>query len=75
MANYAPRRTTYDTGDRRWLPDMLKAETHGVTLNGDLFTAGLIKSGTHVGRVTAGVSAVRTATLRSTAGRPRTGIS
>lgn len=54
MANYAPRRTTYDTGDRRWLPDMLKAETHGVTLNGDLFTAGLIKSGTHVGRVTAG---------------------
>lgn len=34
MANYAPRRTTYDTGDRRWLPDMLKAETHGVTLDG-----------------------------------------
>jgi hypothetical protein len=33
VANYAPRRTTYDTVDRRWLPDMLKAETHGVTLD------------------------------------------
>lgn len=33
MTNYAPKRTTYDTGDRRWLPDMLKAETHGVTLD------------------------------------------
>jgi hypothetical protein len=33
VANYAPLRTTYDTGDRRWLPDMLKAETHGVTLD------------------------------------------
>lgn len=53
MTSYAPRRTTYDTGDRRWLPDMLKAETHGVTLNGDLFAAGLIKSGTHIGDVTA----------------------
>lgn len=53
MANYAPQRTTYDTGDRRWLPDMLKAETHGVTLDGSLFTAGVIKSGTHIGKVTA----------------------
>lgn len=52
MANYAPRRTTYDTGDRRWLPDMLKAETHGVTLDGDV-SAGLLKSGTHIGIVTA----------------------
>ena len=32
MANYAPRRTSYDTGDRRWLPDMLKAETHDVSV-------------------------------------------
>lgn len=52
MASYAPRRTTYDTGDRRWLPDMLKAQTHGVTLDGDLFPAGLVKSGTHIGIVT-----------------------
>jgi hypothetical protein len=52
--DYAPRRTTYDTGDRRWLPDMLKAETHGATLDGDLFTDGeVVKSGTHIGRVTA----------------------
>lgn len=51
MANYAPIRTTYDTGDRRWLPDLLKSETHGVTLAGALF-AGTIKSGTHIGVVT-----------------------
>jgi hypothetical protein len=49
VANYAPQRTTYDTGDRRWLPDMLKAETHGVTLDADRCLAkwadGLIPSG------------------------------
>lgn len=32
MSNFAPKRTSYDTGDRRWLRDMLKAETHGVTV-------------------------------------------
>lgn len=51
MANYAPRRTTYDTGDRRWLPDMLKAETHGVTVTTTEVTrdsAGLVKSGSVV---------------------------
>lgn len=54
MANYAPRRTTYDTGDRRWLPDMLKAETHGVTIDGDIAgTPGTLKSGTHIAVVTA----------------------
>ncbi len=54
MANYAPRRTSYDTGDRRWLADMLKAETHGVTIDGDIVgTPGTIKSGTHIGIVTA----------------------
>lgn len=52
MANYAPLRKSYDTGDRRWLPNMLKAETHGVTLDGTLFPVGLVKSGTHVGVVT-----------------------
>jgi hypothetical protein len=40
VTDYAPRRTTYDTGDRRWLPNMLKAETHGITLDGSLFTPG-----------------------------------
>lgn len=51
MANYAPRRTTYDTGDRRWLPDMLKAETHGVTVVLADVTAdpkGLVESGSVV---------------------------
>ena len=32
MSNYAPQRNTYDAGDRRWLPNLLKAETHGVTV-------------------------------------------
>jgi hypothetical protein len=49
VANYAPRRTTFDTGDRRWLPDMLSAETHGVTID----APGFYKSGTHIGIVTA----------------------
>jgi len=53
VANYAPRRTSFDTGDRRWLPDHLKAETHGVTLSGSAFTAGLVKSGTVLGKITA----------------------
>lgn len=51
MANYAPTRTTYDTGDRRWLPDMLKAETHGVTVtSADVSddANGLVKSGSVV---------------------------
>ena len=52
-SSYAPQRTTYDTGDRRWLPDLLAAETHGVSLNGDLFSAGVVKSGTDIGIVTA----------------------
>ena len=48
MTKYAPTRTTYDTGDRRWLPDMLSAETVGVTLDAALGT-GFYKSGTHIG--------------------------
>lgn len=51
MANYAPVRTTYDTGDRRWLPDMLKAETHGVTVTSTDVADdanGLVKSGSLV---------------------------
>lgn len=48
MANYAPRRTTYDTGDRRWLPDMLKAETHDLSVTpADVVddADGLVRSG------------------------------
>lgn len=54
MTNFAPTRTTYDTGDRRWARDFLALRTYDITLNGDLFTPGTtIKSGTHIGRVTA----------------------
>lgn len=51
MANYAPRTTSFDTGDRRWLPDLLKAETHGITVELADVTAdanGLVKSGSLV---------------------------
>lgn len=52
MSNFAPKRTNYDTGDSRWLRDALRAESHGVTLDGDLWTSDpagvLIKSGSHV---------------------------
>lgn len=57
MSNFAPKRTSYDSGDTRWLRDALRAEQHGVTLDGDLFTSDpagvLVKSGTHIGKVTA----------------------
>ena len=51
MSNFAPKRTTYDTGDRRWLRDMHKAETHGTTVALADVTAdadGLVKSGSVV---------------------------
>ena len=51
MSRYAPTRTTYDSGDRRWLPDMLKAETHGVSVTpADVAddANGLVKSGSLV---------------------------
>jgi len=57
VSNFAPKRTSYDTGDSRWLRDALRAETHGVTLDGSLFTSDaagiLVKSGSHIGKVTA----------------------
>ncbi|WP_426243701.1 hypothetical protein [Nocardioides sp. LHG3406-4] len=51
--NFAPKRTNYDTGDTRWLRDALRAEQHGVTVDGNLFPAsdfpdGLVLSGTHI---------------------------
>ncbi|WP_440902553.1 hypothetical protein [Actinosynnema sp.] len=32
MSNFAPKRSTYATGDRRWLRDPLKAGTVGVSV-------------------------------------------
>lgn len=58
MSNFAPKRTSYDTGDTRWLRDALRAESHGITLDGDLFTSDpagiLVKSGTHIGKTASG---------------------
>lgn len=51
MSNFAPKRTSYDTGDRRWLRNMLKADTHGVTVtpaNVADDVNGLVKSGSLV---------------------------
>lgn len=51
MSNFAPKRTSYDTGDRRWLRDMHKAETHGVSVTpADVSddANGLVKSGSVV---------------------------
>lgn len=51
MSNFAPKRTNYDNGDRRWLRDALKAETHGVSVtSADVSddANGLVKSGSVV---------------------------
>ncbi len=51
MSNFAPKRTSYDDGDRRWLRQMLKTENHGVTVELADVTAdstGLVKSGSVV---------------------------
>lgn len=51
MSNFAPKRTSYDTGDRRWLRNMLKADTHGVTVTPATVADdvnGLVKSGSLV---------------------------
>ena len=51
MSNFAPKRTNYDTGDRRWLRDMLKDETHGVSVTSAEVADdanGLVKSGSLV---------------------------
>lgn len=58
MADYAPTRNTYSSTGPVWARDLLKAETHGRQLNGDLFLAafptGVVPSGTGVMKVTAG---------------------
>lgn len=52
MSSFAPERTEYGNDDTRWLRDALSAETHGITLDGSLWTSAaagvLIPSGTHV---------------------------
>lgn len=52
MSNFAPERTEYGNDDTRWLRDALRADQHGVTVNGSLFTSDpagtLLPSGTHV---------------------------
>lgn len=51
MSNFAPKRTSYDTGDNRWLRDLLRSESHGVSVTTASFKAadigadGLVKSG------------------------------
>lgn len=50
MSNFAPQRTFYDTGDRRWARNFLELDTYGVTLDGSKFPAGtVVPSGTHIG--------------------------
>ena len=54
QSNFAQTRNEYGTGDRRWARNFLNLSTYDITLNGDLFPAGtVIKSGTHISRVTA----------------------
>lgn len=52
MSSFAPERTEYGNDDTRWLRDALRAEGHGVTIDGSLWTSDaagvLIPSGTHV---------------------------
>lgn len=55
MSNFAPKRTTYGTADRRWARNFLNLSTNDVTLDGSKFGAvgTVIPSGTHIGRITA----------------------
>lgn len=54
MSNFAPKRTTFDTTDRRWARNFLALDTHDVTLDGSKWVAGtVVKSGTHIGKLTA----------------------
>lgn len=52
MSNFAPKRTTYGTGDSRWLRNALAAQTRDTTVtttsfaSGHIGADGLVKSGT-----------------------------
>lgn len=51
MSNFAPKRTTYTSGDNRWIRDLIRSESHGVTVTtasfkaADIDSDGLVKSG------------------------------
>lgn len=44
MSNFAPKRTSYDTGDNRWIRDLIRSEAHGVTVTTASFKAGAVAS-------------------------------
>lgn len=52
MSNFAPKRTKYGSGDRRWLRDPNKSERHGVTVDyaavSGAIQDGVVPSGTYV---------------------------
>ena len=51
MSNFAPKRTTYSSGDNRWCRNLLEASTRGVTVAfADVVKdgTGLVKSGSLV---------------------------
>lgn len=55
MSNYAPTRSTYATSSPVWARDLLKAETHGITLDGTAFPAatfpgGIVPSGVAIAK-------------------------
>lgn len=50
MSNFAPKRTTYGTVDRRWARNFLALDTHDVSIDTSTLTVGeVIPSGTHIG--------------------------
>lgn len=57
MADFAPTRNTYASTSPNWARDLLKAESHGRLINGDLmlaaFPSGVVPSGTGIMKVTA----------------------
>ena len=57
MSDYAPTRNTYASTNPIWVRDLLKAESHGILINGDLmlaaFPSGVVPSGTAIAKVTA----------------------
>ncbi|MDO5500321.1 MAG: hypothetical protein Q4F67_11660 [Propionibacteriaceae bacterium] len=50
MSNFAPKRTQYGTGDRRWARNFLALDTHDVSIDTSSLEAGRVyPSGTHIG--------------------------
>lgn len=60
MSNFAPKRTSYDYGDRRCFRDLLKSEAHGVTLTYAEVSALLDSDGVlKIGKLIAGQGLVK----------------